>query len=131
MNYLIVFLITFGISIKSFADRYGVYDSDSVSSSTSFFDIILGIVFSIGSIIFIVSSFLEWKERRKKGLKPEPKDDLTDLVFTLVGYAVVAIFLVIPILFIIKLFGSHLFIKENWYWMYLICFSLITYLRRT
>lgn len=131
MNRLIICLTTFCISMATFADRYGVYDEDSLGSSSNFFNVVLAVLFSIAALLYLGYSFLEWKERHAKGEKPKAKDGLGDLLFTLAGYAVIAAYACMPFLFLLKLFYDASFIRENWYLVFFACFALIIYFRRT
>lgn len=123
---ILVLLIT---SLPAFADRY--IEDSAGSSSGGFFNIIFGIIFSILALLYLVHSFSKWKDRQEKNEKPEPLNDAWDWGTHLFGYAIVAIFACMSVLLISRIFFDAIFVREYWYWVFLICFGLITYFKRT
>lgn len=116
-------------SFHVFADRY--IEDGVGSSSGGFFDIIIGFALCIAALFYFADSFSKWNERQSKGEKPEPKDGMSDWIFTLFGYAIVSIFACVPILAIFKIIGGAAFVREYWCWGFLLCFSLLVFLKRT
>lgn len=129
MKKILTTFILLIISAHVFADRY--IDDGLESSSGGFFDIIIGIVFSIAALFFFGNSFSKWKERQNKGEKPKSLDNTGDWILHLIAYALVSIFACPAILLIFRLIGGATFVREYWYWAFLICFGVLTFLRRT
>lgn len=123
---IIVLLI---LPIHVFADRY---IEDSVgSSSGGLFEVIIGIVLSIGAIFYFFDSFEQRQKRHINGEKPRTMDSIGDWIFHLIGYAIVSIFGCFAILLILKLIGGTTLVRKYWYWAFLSCFGLLIFLRRT
>ncbi|WP_347455710.1 putative four-helix membrane protein [Acinetobacter thermotolerans] len=126
---IIVTPLIFLSSTYVFADRF--IEDGVGSSSGGIFNAILGVILMIAALYYFFTSYVDWSERQKKGEKPKPKNDLGEWIPALIGYALVSIFAFIPIMFIVRIFGSAEFVREYWYFIYLSCFGLLTFLRRT
>ncbi|OTG58631.1 hypothetical protein B9T36_09755 [Acinetobacter sp. ANC 4204] len=129
MKKISISLIIFFISFSVYADRY--IEDGLRGSSGGFFDIIIGIVFAIGALIYFVDSFSKWKVRQAKDEKPEQIDGVAEWSFFLFAYAIISAFACIPVLLILKIIGGADFVREYWLWGFILFFSILTYLKRT
>ena len=127
----------FSTPITSFADRYGIYDDHEEygysggGGGNDFFGYTILFFGSIAAYLYLFSSYEKWKQRKENNEKPQPKDDMTDWAFTIIGYLVVAVFICFPILLIMKWVESAAVVREYWLWVYIPSFAVLTYLRRT
>ncbi|MCU4601665.1 MULTISPECIES: putative four-helix membrane protein [Acinetobacter] len=124
-----ILLILIFTPFHTYADRY--IEDGLGSSSGGFFDIIIGVVCIIGALYYFVNSFSEWKVRRSKGEKPESIDSIAQWMFFIFAYAFISAFACIPLILILKIIGGASFVKEYWYWGFILCFSALIYLKRS
>tara|TARA_Y100000780_G_C13658374_1_gene407457 strand:- start:711 stop:1088 length:378 start_codon:yes stop_codon:yes gene_type:complete len=120
-----VFLVTL-INLPVSADRYGIHE-DYGGSSGGPFDILFGIICSFAAYLFLSGSYQSWKLRRLNNEKIE-RDNL---LISLIGYAVVAFFLTVPIMLVIKMFGGAQAVKDLWVSIFALCYMIIAFLRLT
>ena len=129
MNKISISLLLFFTSFNVFADRY--IEDRLGSSSGGFFDIIIGIILAIAALYYFANSFSKWKARQAKNEKPETVDSMAEWIFFLFAYAIISAFACIPILLILKIIGGASFVREYWYWGFILCFSALIYLKRS
>lgn len=112
-----------------FADRYGVYD-DSGGGGTGIFDILVVIACVIFSFVFLACSYEEWRKRRESGEKVN-RSGFSNVIAILIGYSLIALFLSVPFLYAIKLYGGVAAVKDYWLPVGIVCFGVVAFLRQT
>lgn len=129
MKKISILLLLIFTSMHVFADRY--IDDGLVGSSGGIFNIIIAILLAIGASFYFADSFSKWKTRQAKDKKTEPIGSVAEWIFFLFAYAIISAFACIPILLVLKVIGSTELVREYWYWVFLFCFSILIYLKRT
>lgn len=127
---LSVLLILLSISLHGLA---AIHMSPRIGSSSYSgpLDIIILMIGGIGALYFYYKSFLKWIKRKSTGKKPERKYGLDDWGITLAGYLLVSIFACAPLFEILQSMGSYQLVRDTWYIVFIFCFGLLLFLRRT
>jgi len=126
-------MITFAllvVPVASAADRYGVNDG-SGGGNGGVFDLLGGLFAVVFSYWFIVDSFKKRKERRAAGQKIERGEFITDGVIPVLGYIIISFILIVPIMFIVKLFGGVALVKSSFFIIWFLSFGVVSFLRQT
>lgn len=122
---IFVFLVSF-TNFPVLANRYDIHE-DYGRNSGGPFDILLGIICSFAAYLFLSSSYESWKLRRLNNEKIEREN----ILISLLGYTVVAFFLTVPVMLVIKMFGGVQTVKDLWVSIFVICYMIIAFLRLT
>ncbi|WP_404797396.1 putative four-helix membrane protein [Acinetobacter oleivorans] len=101
------------------------------SSYSGPLDTLILMIVGMGALYFYYKSFLKWIKRRSTGEKPERKLGLDDWGITLAGYVLVSIFVCGPIFEILQSIGDYQLVRDTWYIVFIFCFGLLFFLRRT
>ncbi len=101
------------------------------SSYSGPLDALILMIVGIGALYFYYKSFLKWIKRKSTGEKPERKLGLDDWGITLAGYVLVSIFACGPIFEILQSVGGYQLVRDTWYIVFISCFGLLFFLRRT
>lgn len=101
------------------------------SSYSGPLDTLILMIVGMGALYFYYKSFLKWIKRRSTGKKPERKLGLDDWGITLIGYMMVSIFVCAPIFEILQSMGGYQLVRDTWYIVFIFCFGLLFFLRRT
>lgn len=127
---LIASLILLSISLHGLA---AIHMSPRMGSSSYSgpIDTLILMILGTGALYFYYKSFLKWIKRRSTGEKLDRKLGLDDWGITLVGYALVSIFVCAPIFEILQSMGGYQLVRDTWYIVFIFCFGLLFFLRRT
>jgi len=101
------------------------------SSYSGPLDTLILMIVGMGALYFYYKSLLKWIKRRSTGEKPERKLGLDDWGITLAGYVMVSIFACGPIFEILQSVGGYQLVRDTWYFVFISCFGLLFFLRRT
>lgn len=101
------------------------------SSYSGPLDTLILMIVGIGALYFYYKSFLKWIKRKSTGEKPERKLGLDDWGITLAGYVMVSIFACGPIFEILQSIDDYQLVRDTWYIVFIFCFGLLFFLRRT
>ena len=129
MKKIPISLIIIFTPFHTFAGRY--IEDGLGGSSGGFFDIIIGVICIIGALYYFVNSFSQWKVRQSKGEKPKSIESIAEWIFFIFAYAFISAFACIPLILILKIIGGASFVKEYWYWGFIVSFSALIYLKRS
>ncbi|WP_052127869.1 MULTISPECIES: putative four-helix membrane protein [Acinetobacter] len=100
-------------------------------NSDTFTNLIFGVILAIGSLCFYFYSYVNWQERQKNNEQPSDKDGLSDWIFTVFGYAIIALFASFPVALILKPFIQVDGRFTILFYTFPIMFGLLYFLRRT
>ncbi len=117
------------------AAKYGIYDEEPLEpGSSGSFDLLpwlLLLSLCAGAYFYLLASWVEWQERRARKASPKEPDDILAWCFTLIWYALVSVFLALPVLLLVKWATDLKTMKEYWGLVYFCAFAVLTGLRRT
>ncbi|MGZ8947592.1 MAG: putative four-helix membrane protein [Methylococcaceae bacterium] len=121
--------------LVALADNYEINDNYEYGVSSGGGSDLLGhlliFVGAIAAYFYLFSSYEEWKKRKVENEKPQKKNGTADWALTIIGYLVVALFISLPFLLIIKWVGSVVILRQYWLWAYTPSFIILAYFRRT
>lgn len=126
----VFWFVLLGISNVVLAQRYDM--EESYGSSV---DPVLNFILSVGGTIaaywYLGLSYSEWYQRKQMTSDERANVVKENLFLAIIGYLIVAVFLSIPIFFVIKLIGGYELFVQTRFFVWAATFSVLTYLRRT